>query len=1049
MPDIPSSVISFGTTEGTLMNIDVSPDGETLIFDLLGDIYRLPLVGGDAVALTNGRAWDQAPRFSPDGTQISFISDRKGHKNIWRLTLGDRSLEQVTRSDTDIVGGLNWSHKDGRLLAGRIEPESFDAESILQSIDPNNGSMSPVDGPSGPWINLNTYAPLRPAIRIYSGVESADGEVFFSQAQRDEETGRTAVRIYKFDRKTQTRTALTSVDATYNEYKPQLSRDGRLLAYFRQYPGRRTEVRILNRTTRQDEALIELANADDAHYYAMEDTTPNYTFTPSDRSLIYWHGGKIHRVNIEDGSREIVPFQVNVEREVWARVEPTVQHLSDNGEAKIVRWPSVSRDGHTMAFAALGYVWVMDLTTGKLRRVTGSNAFEYMPDISVDGRSVAYVSFTQSGSDYGPGRLMVADVDGGTPREVLAAPNVNYLLPKWSQDGQKIALIREAESGSDLEASFGWTSAMTGAFHEVAPAPASGDFFLGWFVYSRFVGFDEAGQQLLFSYPTSRTETVLVSTGLDGSAQRTLAIGKPDIGGITPAPDLNNLALTRHDRTVWVVPFTVGTEPSPVSTLAPDARRISNVGGYYVDWNRPGQLTFGFAQNVYRYRLDDGDFGSIRVKVPFPKPKAEQRIAFTGARLITLSAATGAGPVIESGTVVVDGARIAAIGPVGDVVIPSDALVIDVTGKTIMPGLLDTHYHRIGGSSGGIGISAFKLPNPDFSDRSAIVYGVTSAWEPGGPVDDGVPATADLQAAGRIAGPRWSHSAKGTVGSPFELLTTYDAALRAVEQHKHLGVDVLKEYATPTREQTQWLSAAAYETGLGIVSHLESFEGMMTRVVDGYTGGDHPYIPVPFYKDVHELIRQTGYIWTPNVAMSPGTVGTQKGTQRYFCQAVLAWQKRTSPRVREVKPICATDQSNPSPTVPYGIQRNSRVAKHAALTASDGVHIGVSAHSMPASNLHREMWFLWKGGLPIEDVLRATTIGNAEKLGLQEEIGSLEPGNIADFLVLERNPLDDILNTLSLKYTIQGGVVYDSDTALTVDLNSIQTANIATLHERQ
>jgi hypothetical protein len=271
-------------------------------------------------------------------------------------------------------------------------------------------------------------------------------------------------------------------------------------------------------------------------------------------------------------------------------------------------------------------------------------------------------------------------------------------------------------------------------------------------------------------------------------------------------------------------------------------------------------------------------------------------------------------------------------------------------------------------------------------------------------------------------------------------LTSYIAALAAVDQHRELGVAVLKEANTPTRQQRQWLSAAAHARGLGIVSHIIGLDGMMTRIVDGYTGGEHPYIPVPFYKDVRELFRQTGFIWTPNIVITSGTFGTGKDRRSYFCDA-LERNIQTNHSAKSIDSICRPDRGRP--TVPYEVHRVSRVVKQSAFAARSGVHIGVSAHSMPGSTLHLEMWYLWKGGMPIEDVLRATTIGNAEKLGLQDEIGSLERGKIADFLVLDANPLDDILNTLSLKYTVQGGVVYDSDTALPADLNRVRLTDAA------
>lgn len=1018
------------------MSIDVSPDGETLVFDLLGDLYQLPIDGGTAVPLTSGTAWDRAPQFSSDGTQLYFVSDREGYKNLWQLTLVDRSLRQITQSETDILGGPNWSHDGSELLAGVAAPyESFSGEVVLNRIDPMDGTMTPVIAPVGPWLDPIEFAPRRQRTDVYSGVESTDGKVYYSERRRVGSSGRGAVRLYGFDQNSQANSTITLADATYSEFKPQLSNDDRLLAYFRQYDDRRTELRILDLKSGQDDLLVVLAYANDAAYSQSDDSRPNYAFTPDDRALVFWHAGKIRRVGLEDAVMEVIPFRVEVEREVVAQVRPNVQTVSESGEASAIRWPSLSSDGQTMVFIAIGYVWVMDMPTGNIRRLTTSDDFEFMPAISPDGQSVAYISFKQSGADYGPGRLMIADIDSKKSREVLSAPNVMYLLPRWSPDGSKIALIGEIDEADGSNAAFGWTLSAKGEFHEVAKAPPT-HHKLSDHVYARGVGFDLTGEKLLFSYGRSLSKTILESADLNGGRSRVLAVGAPDVAGISPAPDLKTLVLTRRGGSVWTIPFDVGEEPVDVSTLGLNAYRISEYGGYYVDWNAHGQFTFGFAQNVYRYRLNDRELHSFPISVPFAKPMAVRPIVFKGARLVTVSGDHGAGPVIDSGTVVVDGARIAAVGPASTVPIPANAWVIDTSGKTILPGLLDTHYHRIGG---GRSFSALVLPNPNYSDESAIAFGVTSAWEPAGPADDGAPALVDLQATGRIAGPRWSHSAIGGVGYPYEFLTSYDAALAAVEEHRELGVAVLKEYTAPRRDQRQWLSAAAHANGLGIVSHLQSLDGMLTRIVDGYTGGDHPHVPVPFYKDVNELLRQSGYIWTPNVLIANGTTGNANVRRRY-CEAVFQVQKerflgstQTSSDT-ETKINCIDDNDS---TTGFEAHRKSRVAKQVSRAASSGVRIGVSAHNFWGSNLHREMWLLWKGGMPIEDVLRATTMTNAEKLGLQEEIGSLEVGKIADFLILDENPLDDILNTLSLKYTVQGGVVYDSATAERLDVSSL------------
>ena len=1039
VPDVGSRNISFETTEGTLMSVDVSPDGQTLVFDLLGDIYLAPIDGGEASPLTSGRGWDQSPRFSLDGEQVYFVSDRKGFKNIWRVRLKDQSVHQITRADSHILGGPNWSQNGRHLLVGVGDPRTANSEITLHAIDPANGDMTPIDEQREPWIDWDTFKTYRPNLQIYSGVESTDGYVFYSQSETNLVLANFNSRIFEFDLGTKTRTALTSSDGGHNEFKPLLSHDGQLLAYFRQYRDRRTELRIRNRRTEKDELIIGLLGSDDPSYSFTEDSRPNYAFTPDDKQLIFWHNGKIHRVNISSGESEVIPFRARVERTVWERAEPPVTRLSESGVAKAIRWPKLSSDGETMVFAAVGYIWVMNPGTNKIRRLTRAPDFEYMPALSPNNRSVAYISFAESEDGTWASRLMVADIDGGPPRQLIAEPNEIYYLPKWSPDGSMLALIREKDVDGKTEAAFGWTSATTGMFEEVAKAPASSE-PLGWNTYARFVDFDEAGRNLLISFSRSRKETILAIAPLDGSARKTLAVSTSEVDGITPAPDLKNLALTREDGTVWVIPFDASVEHGRVSTLSPDARRVSEGGGYYIDWVRPNQVTFGFGQNVYRYQLNHNELSDLRVDVHYAKPMATQPIAFTGARIITLSEATGSEAVIESGTIVSNGHRITGIGEKGEVEIPAESIVIDATGKTIIPGLIDTHYHRIGGNDGMRGMAAFKVPNPRFSDRSAIAYGLTTAWEPGGVLGDGAPATSDLQKAGRIIGPRWSHSASGTVGYPWSQLSTYPGALAAVQQHQDLGVDVLKEYNTPTREQRQRLSIAAHQSGLGIVSHIDGFAEMMTRIMDGYSGGEHPFIPMPFFKDQRELMRQTRYIWTPNVVVAVGNIGSGHDPDYYFWREVLDNRPWEREKIAAIAPFHRISYSRtpPQPNVTYQNHRVSRVAKQVAAAAAAGVSIGVSGHNTPGLGVHQEMWYLWKGGMPIEEVLRAATVSNAKKLGLHEEVGSLEVGKMADFVVLLENPLDNILNTLAIQYTVQGGVVYDSHSAERIDLLSLR-----------
>ena len=110
--------ITIDTTETTWSNVDVSPDGRTIVFDALGDIYSIPIAGGEATALTNGIEWNYQPKYSPDGTEIAFVSDRAGGDNLWVMSADGSDPRQVTSESTNLVHNPSWS-PDGEYLVAK------------------------------------------------------------------------------------------------------------------------------------------------------------------------------------------------------------------------------------------------------------------------------------------------------------------------------------------------------------------------------------------------------------------------------------------------------------------------------------------------------------------------------------------------------------------------------------------------------------------------------------------------------------------------------------------------------------------------------------------------------------------------------------------------------------------------------------------------------------------------------------------------------------------------------------------------------------------
>src|SRR5271154_1769025 len=108
LPLKPERKIDFTTDEGTWLSLDVSPDGKTIVFELLGDIYTLPIDGGEAKLISGGMAFDSQPKFSPDGQWIAFLSDREGSENVWIMKTDGTGAKQVSKDPNNDFASPSW-----------------------------------------------------------------------------------------------------------------------------------------------------------------------------------------------------------------------------------------------------------------------------------------------------------------------------------------------------------------------------------------------------------------------------------------------------------------------------------------------------------------------------------------------------------------------------------------------------------------------------------------------------------------------------------------------------------------------------------------------------------------------------------------------------------------------------------------------------------------------------------------------------------------------------------------------------------------------------
>jgi imidazolonepropionase-like amidohydrolase len=368
--------------------------------------------------------------------------------------------------------------------------------------------------------------------------------------------------------------------------------------------------------------------------------------------------------------------------------------------------------------------------------------------------------------------------------------------------------------------------------------------------------------------------------------------------------------------------------------------------------------------------------------------------------------------VIERGDIVVTHNRIERVGASGTVTIPSGAHVIDAAGKTIIPGLVDVHAHPATGS---------EMPEEaEWNIANHLAYGVTTTRNPSG--NRMTFSWNELVETGDLVGPRLYGTAAPltTTTTP---VTRYEDALHAVRRYKQQGANSLKQYLQPRRIQRQWFRIAADSELMNATNEgAADFKADLTMALDGYTGIEHSLNVVPLYKDVVQLIAQSKSTYTPTLIVAYGG----PSMEQYFSTKTKI---HDDPKLRRFTPEPVLEHWRKGWTyVPDEEQHWIEVSKSAAKIAHAGGLVTLGAHgNRQGLGAQWELWGLQMGGLTNMEALREATIVPARKIGMERDIGSLEPGRFADFLVFSANPLDDIRNTARLHYTVKNGFVYDAE----------------------
>ncbi|OIN56302.1 amidohydrolase family protein [Arsenicibacter rosenii] len=958
--------LKITVTEGTNMAIALSPDKQTIALDLQGTIWLVPATGGAARPITDALGDCRQPTWSPDGRWVAFHAFWDGTYHLWMVSRDGKQKKQLTFGIYD-DREPHWSPDGKRMVFSSDRSGNYD----IWQLTVETGALTQLT-----QHQANDY---NPAI-------SPDGTQITYVSERTETPG-----IYRLDPAGAERLVAGSVAKLA---APTWSADGTQIYY-----------NLVNKT-QSGLAVTDLAGKTQVLTPAAEDVFPFRLSWLSATEYLYTADGRIKKQRIGQGG-SVIPFSatVTLAKRSYERKRYDFDQTTSL-PVKGIRGPVVSPDGLKIAFAAVGDLWILTKGNGQPKAITNDVYLDADPAWSPDGQKLAFTSDRQGNMD-----LWVKDLQTGQEQRLVDLPD-DINLPAWSPDGKRIAFYQGDARNVWGRGTLQIVEVSTGKvdkYHEPVFVPSQPT----WSPDGKTIAVS-ALDVYSSRYREGISEVLLISTDRtgDGSADRHMSpvagrtLGTRGKNGPVWSPDGHQLAYIL-DGLLWTSPVDALGNP-----IGPP-RRLTNELADSPSWTGDSQrIVFLATDTLKQVYLSDGHIDAIPCRFTWQIKKPSGQVVIHAGQLFDGKSAT----YRKNVDIIIDGNRIKAIEPHQP---NRTGRLIDASAQTVIPGLFEMHTHQ-------------SAMCGEQQGRLWLAYGITSVREPGADPYDALERK-EAWASGRRKGPRQFFTGGLTDGTRIyyglAIPITSGAQLELeLNRSVRLGFDMIKTYVRMPDPIQQRITAFAHSHGLPVSSHeiypAMSYEVDAVEHIGGTSRrGYSPKITAmnKTYQDVIQLLAKSGMNITPTASLQGGfyvMAGQDPGFyenrqfKAFYPESYLNGLQVSAAQISKINPGYISN---------FG---NIQASVKALIAAGAHVTTGTDSPFVPyGTSLHTELQSFVGAGLSPYEALRSATLWAAETVGVSKDLGSVEPGKLADLVIVNGDPLTKIKDAWNVSVVLKNGEV--------------------------